>query len=332
MWEDRQTELRDQVARGSVAPMGPYSSGADLPSRKGPVVAPPPPPVGGLSTWVKPMGSWMSRSNNQTAFAGPFGLARDLGYNQNTWGILGGVNYATGNWWGGDVNVGVLGGYLESQLNFRSGPNGRYKGGTVGVSASYMNRGFFVDGLFKADLLNLQAGLPFTGGQAFSNASVSVNTVGGVWNTGYHYKWNQYFVEPAVVLTYSTTQIGALNNLAPLGALIRFGNGEDFRGGFGGRAGVEVPNWVGGHIFQASVTGRVWNQFNSNGGRTVDIISGGVGQTLGDYTLGAVYGEVKGNLALMPIFGGWSAYLSGGAKFNQQFTSWTGRGGIGYRW
>ena len=100
---------------------------------------------------------------------------------------------------------------------------------------------------------------------------------------------------------------------------------------FGGRVGAEVPNLVGGHIFQASVTGRIWDQFNSNGGRTVDIISGGVGQTLGDYTLGAVYGEVKGNLALLPIGYGWSAYLSGGAKFNNQFTTWTGRGGVGYR-
>lgn len=330
-WEDRQTELRDQVLRSSVA-VAPYSAGADLPSRKAPILPPPPPPVGGFSTWIKALGAWTDRTNNFVTFAGPIALGRDLSYKQNSWGVMGGLNYATGNWWGGDVNVGILGGYLQSYLNFNAGPNWRYEGGTVGVSATYINRGFFVDGLFKADLLNLQAGIPFTGGTAFTNASTTVNTVGGVWNVGYNYVWRQFFVEPSVTLTYSSTQIGNLNTLGALGALVRFGSGEDFRGGFGGRVGYSWPSFFAGHLLEASVTGRVWDQFNSNGGRTVDIVSGGIGQTLGDFTYGSVYGEVKGNLQLLSAGPGWGAYLSGGAKFNDYFTTWTARGGISYRW
>ena len=91
--------------------------------------------------------------------------------------------------------------------------------------------------------------------------------------------------------------------------------------------------WVSVSIVLILVSGvAIMVLFASNGGRTVDIISGGVGQVIGDYTLGAVYGEVKGNLALMPLGAGWSTYVSGGAKFNNQFTTWTARGGVGYRW
>lgn len=51
-----------------------------------------------------------------------------------------------------------------------------------------------------------------------------------------------------------------------------------------------------------------------------------------DRALGAVYGEVKGNIALLPIAVGWSINVSGCAKFNNQFTTWTARGGVGYSW
>jgi Autochaperone Domain Type 1 len=334
MWEDRQSELRDQVYRGTGATTVAYSSGADLPSRKGvaPMAPPPPPPSSGFSVWVKSIGAWTNRTNYTATNAGPIAFGYDLSYKQNSFGILGGGNYAMGNVLGGDVNFGILGGYVQSNVNFRQGNNWRYTGGTVGASATYMNRGFFVDGLVKADLLNLQLGLPGTDGYGYTNGSTSVTTVGGVWNLGYHYTWNQFFVEPAATLTYSGTSIGNINALAPYGVSLNYGNGQDFRGGFGGRVGAEMPNIMGAHILQASVTGRVWDQFNGNAGRTVDIVSGGVGQTLGDYTMGSVYGEVKGNLVLTPIGAGWTAYLSGGSKFNNQFTTWTARGGVGYRW
>ena len=53
-----------------------------------------------------------------------------------------------------------LGGYVELNVTFRGGQFFRYQGGTAGASASFMKNGFFVDGLFKVDALNLQLGVP----------------------------------------------------------------------------------------------------------------------------------------------------------------------------
>jgi hypothetical protein len=241
---------------------------------------------------------------------------------------MGGANYAIGSW-GGELNAGAIGGYVQSDVTFRSGQFFRYEGGTAGASASYMKSGFFVDGLLKADLLNLQLGMPMG---PYSSMWTSAETLGGVWNAGYRYDWGRVFIEPTATLTYSTTRIGRLNELAALGAEARFGNGEDFRGGFGGRVGTTLPSVIPGHGLEASFTGRVWDQFASNAGRVVDIVNGGVGQSFGDYTLGQVYGEAKGNLALLPAGPGLAAYVSGGARFNDQFTTWTARGGLAYRW
>lgn len=178
-------------------------------------------------------------------------------------------------------------------------------------------------------MLNLQLGMPMG---AYNSMWTSAETVGGVWNAGYRYDWGRVFIEPTATLTFSTTRIGRLNELAAYGVDARFGNGEDFRGGFGGRVGTTFVEIVPGHAREASFTGRVWDQFASNGGRVVDIMNGDAYHSLGDYTLGQVYGEAKGNLALLPAGPGLGAYVSGGARFNDQFTTWTARGGVAYRW
>jgi hypothetical protein len=326
------TELRDQGLCDERSPP-PSSSDSQPKCRRNEGKAPP----AGVSVWAKSIGSWTNRSNYTSTLLGSTLIGNDLGYAQNSLGILGGVDHARGDVLGGRISFGAFGGYLQSTVNFNKGATWNYSGGTVGASASYLNRGFFVDGLLQADLLQLKATLPSVGGGQ-PDATTPVRTVGGMWDAGYHYRWGRFFIEPMATLTYSTTRIGDLNQLAAYGATIRFGNGQDFRGAIGGRVGATFANigayggWLGGHVLEASATARLWDQFNSNYGRSAQVISGGVSQTLTDATLGKAYTEARGNLALTPTGAGWSAFLSGGVKANSQFTSWTGSGGLAYRW
>jgi hypothetical protein len=44
------------------------------------------------------------------------------------------------------------------------------------------------------------------------------------------------------------------------------------------------------------------------------------------------FGEVKAGLDLIALGRGWSAHVNGGAKFNNDFTSWNTKGGVSYKW
>lgn len=328
MWEDRQVELRDST-HAHVA-----GSSQDIPcddqkNRNG----------CGISTWLKSVGAWSNRSNNQTHFGGNgAAFSYDLGYRQNMFGMLGGAEWSKiGLFSKRDFfAVGIMGGYLQSNVGFNQeagnmygSSNFSYQGGTLGGSVTYMNNGLFADALFKTDLLGLNMTLPIG---SLRNAAIGVRTAGGVGNLGYRYDFGSMFIEPLATLTYSTTGMGSINSLAYQNVGIGFGSGRDFRGGFGGRFGTSWANILSSHVLEASLTGRYWNMLNSNAGRTVDIMSSGVGETIGDYTLGRDYGDVKGNLNLFSICSGWSAFVNTGVKWNNQFTTVTTKGGIAYRW
>jgi hypothetical protein len=328
MWEDRQVELRDSThAHASVSN---NDMTCDDPRNRSGC---------GISTWLKSVGSWSNRSNNQTHFGGNgAAFSYDLGYRQNMFGMLGGADWSKiGLFSQRDFfAVGIMGGYLQSNVGFNQeagnmfgSSNFSYQGGTLGGSVTYMNNGLFADALFKTDLLGLNMTLPIG---SLRNAAIGVRTAGGVGNLGYRYDYGSMFVEPLATLTYSTTGMGSINSLIYQNVGIGFGSGRDFRGGFGGRLGTSWSNIFSSHVFEASLTGRYWNMFNSNAGRTVDIMSSGVGETIGDYTLGRDYGEVKGNLNLFSVCSGWSAFANTGVKWNNQFTTVTTKGGIAYRW
>jgi hypothetical protein len=326
MWEDRQVELRD-TARISVKNNDKERNCNDANNGCG------------LSTWVKSVGSWSNRSNNQSYFGGngsAFGY--DLGYRQNIFGMLGGADWSKTNFLSSEdyFAVGVMGGYLQSSVGFNQEAGNlygsssfSYQGGTVGGSVTYMKNGFFVDAMMKTDLVGLNMTLPIG---AMRNASMGSRTAGAIGNLGYRLDYASLFIEPLATLTYSKTGMGSIDKLAYQNVSISFGNGEDFRGGFGGRIGKAWSNFIPDHTLEASLTGRYWNMFNSNAGRSIDINSSGIGDTLGDYTLGRDYGEVKGNLNVYSFCSGWSAFVNTGTKWNNQFTTVTTKGGVAYRW
>ena len=252
-------------------------------------------------------------------------LSYDLSYRQNSFGMLGGADWAkTGFITPNDYFVvGVMGGYLNSSVNFNreagnliAQENFSYNGGTVGASVSYMLNGFFADAVLKNDLLRSNMMMPVSG---LTNSSNNVNMAGGIGNLSYRFKYGSTFFEPMATLTYSNTCMGGVNNLAAQGVNISFGHGNDFRGGFGGRVGSTFSNLIDKHAIELSLTGRYCNMCNSNAGRTATIVSENISDAIGDYTYGRSYGEIKCNVDVFALGSGISAFVNTDVRFNDHF-------------
>src|SRR5262249_5706177 len=111
-----------------------------------------------------------------------------------------------------------------------------------------------------------------------------------------------------------------------------FGNGESFRGALGARLGTRF-NWWPGHTNEAWILGRVWDEFAGNN-NTVDLLNPGAAPiTVADTTFThKAFGEVKAGFDFIAMGAGWSVQVNCGAKCNDDFTIWTAKGGVSYKW
>ena len=279
LWEDRQNEVRNGYRYG---PFG--GAGADLrPVTKGPVVAPVVPVA---SVWMKGLGSWTKRNatgainipNNDPTF--------DLGYKQDTYGFIGGVDIGRESLFTGyDALIfGAMGGYLSSNVNFNTrGTQFKYDGGTVGATVTWLNWGFFADALLKADFLKLKinsADLAFAG--VTNLPDTDVRTWGILANVGYRWDfgggygrgivtkdgvgglvggWGGLFIEPIATLAYARTHIDSLDTLSTLGANLSWNDASQSRLALGARFGVSNANWWVGRRVELSLTTRWWDVF-----------------------------------------------------------------------
>jgi hypothetical protein len=346
-WEDRQDELRAYFRRGMIASGQAAGGGADLPVKAPPRAAPEAITPG---VWVKTIVSGTDRKdidNFAQAFGNPLlaGLNWDNSYRQTTYAVIGGFDFGRAELTSprDSLVFGVMGGYISSAVGFNSpnvffGPatstRFNYSGGTVGVSADYMNGGFFIDALVKADFLDLDiSGIPggFLGAGVLSgDQTVHSRTWGVLSNVGYRFELGRYFVEPLGTLSWAQSKIGDLA-LPGAGVNVDFGTGEALNLAGGVRAGgVLMDDRV--HYLETSVTAKVWDRVS--GDNTVNFASvpalPGTAFSLTDNKLGNPYGEVSLQLDWIDRQSGWSTFVRGDAFFNDQFTTLTGKGGIRY--
>jgi outer membrane autotransporter protein len=319
LWEDRQSEIRGLVFGAPIAARPLVTKG-------------PAPVVQKFSTfgvWAKGIGSWTNR-NNYWNDGQRFGF--DVGYQQNTFGFVAGGDMAVRGLLNANDTLifGPLGGYTESNVNFRDqGTNFKYSGGTVGGTASYLINGFFADALIKADILNLTMNLPTLANSGFSNGSTLSTTWGFIGNTGYHWNVGMFFAEPILTIAYANTQINSLNMPALL-TRVNFNNGESVRGAAGGRLGASLDNLWSGKRVDLTFTGRAWDEWGA-GANTATLDNPGVPVLVTD-RFTRVYGEIKGGADLIALGGGLGAFVNGGVKWNNQLTTTFVKGGVGYTW
>ena len=65
----------------------------------------------------------------------------------------------------------------------------------------------------------------------------------------------------------------------------------------------------------------------------MSLVSSGPSLTLEDnFNHGKAYGEIKGGIDVLSLGVGWSGFANVGVKFNSEFTTLTGKGGVSYNW
>lgn len=174
-------------------------------------------------------------------------------------------------------------------------------------------------------MLSLKMNTPLLGTALSSGTDVW--TAGFLTDLGHRFNFGgTFFVEPQVTLAYAKTNIDNINSLATLGANLNWGNGESFRGALGARVGT--LSQFGAYRYEAAVTGRVWDEF-LDGNNTVSIT--GTSLLFGDNFKGT-YGELKADMNVVNLGTNWSYFVNASGKFNSDFYTITGKGGVRYQW
>jgi outer membrane autotransporter protein len=247
-----------------------------------------------------------------------------VGYDQDTYGFIAGVDFGktTGD---SAFVIGALGGYVTSKLSFNgSGNSAEYKGGTVGVYATYLNQGFFIDGLFKADFLDLDYDASSLGE---SDLSSDVTNLGFTIDTGYRIAWTPTaWWEPVATISYVNTEIDDLNGIED--TTVNFEDGQSLRGALGLRVGGRVYD-AANYWVEASATGRFWYEFD--GDNRVIIDNPGDDFAAVDNFDGG-FGEFTGSLNWFGKENGWNTFLNGSVLFNDEYTGGSGKVGVRYQW
>jgi hypothetical protein len=272
--------------------------------------------------WLKLVGSTAERSQEEQSFE-LFGrtLSYDIGYQQNSFGIIGGVDfghtYDDNSAW----VVGVLGGYVGSDLEFdNSTTRVDYSAGVVGAYATYLQGGFFADAKIVAQFgdVDYRSSAP----NLLADDSSSFSSVGGVIDLGYRIPVHgETFIEPGASVSYVSTDI---NSIELFGHTAEF-DGESLRGRLGVRLGTTL---VGeGAKFEPFIGVSAWQEFADD--NTASIQSGGVNLTATDSIEGTI-GEASIGLNIFDLGGsGMSGFVKGNAQFgDNDYEAYSGNAGV----
>ncbi|HTJ58473.1 MAG TPA: autotransporter outer membrane beta-barrel domain-containing protein [Devosiaceae bacterium] len=317
VWHDTSSQVEDHVYGSHFPQAGEGGGGADVPVGETPAIN-----AGyGSAMWGKISGSITNQDTtvNQTMAGGP-PVTIDTSFVQNTFSLLGGVDFTPMDGSNGGLRLGVFAGYLNSNLGFTSyDASSTYSGGTVGGYAAYNNDGFYVDGEVKADLLNLTYTAPL--GTGFSTSGLATN-IGVLGNTGYRLQMGNSFIEPIGSLAYINT---TLQDFSDSGDTVDFSNGQSLQAGAGVRVGTALA--TGDETTtELSLLGKVWNEFEP--ANEVTLTDSAQNSTTFTDSISGVFGEVAATATTYSNDRGFSGFVSVSDKFNDSFNTVTGKAGL----
>jgi len=343
VWLDRTADLRDYYYMTGQA-CGPRNGGgADMAVKARPAPCVPTHGTPGAGVWFRAYGDWIHNNGTATA-SGPgqtlANLSHDVSYHQDSGGAQIGADFAAFNWATGTVFAGILGGAEDSTVNFNSGGSVHFRGGNIGVYTTYLNAGWFADGLFLANFMTADfnsspdlQGLGLTG----FGSNTNVQQFGGHLDMGYRFQWNPWFFEPQATIEVvhtefcGSTAINCVNNPGVIFAnTVVSMDDTSVAGRLGGRVGFTGWQWAG-WIIEPSVTGSVWENFTGN--NVASLTSNGFVLDLTDAGQHRTLGEVGG---MVNVFGGpasgWSGFVKGDYRFASGFSDGSVKGGLRYQW
>jgi len=271
--------------------------------------------------WLKGVGNNLERHAIDFSSIQGAELSFDNSYLQKTRGLIGGLDLINRSTEDYTWIVGVTGGHVKSDVNFKvTNDTAKLTGNAYGVYASFLSGGLFVDGVVSANRLDMTYHV-----HSLVPAKVRAKTLGAQAEAGYRFQINDgiAYLEPLATLSYVSRDIGDM----PLGDYLSasFGKGKTFKGALGMRLGgkAELPAFNIG----LAITGRVWDEFKGDHSAVLT----GSGQTvaLEDTKPGAL-GDVGATLNLISKDGRLSGFADYGFKFREGYSDSTASVGVRY--
>jgi outer membrane autotransporter protein len=279
--------------------------------------------MGGV--WARAMGDWSSR-DAEVSYTDPVSLQTerlDLDRKQRTGAFLGGVDMGVEGVAGGDLLFGVMGGYVTSKLDFDATDDSwQYKGGTVGAYATYLSGGFYLDGLVKADFLDVD--INDSQGAIGDSANTNATNIGVRLDTGYRVSMGWGFIEPQASLEWVHTN---MDSVSLFGGNIDFENGSSGRGRIGVRVGTDMQ--MNGMTVSPDLTLSVWNHFGSDNAVNIDFPGSAFSAT--DSAGNGTFGEVAVGVNVASA-NNWSGVVRGSVRFGDDYSAGSVSASLRYGW
>jgi outer membrane autotransporter protein len=209
-----------------------------------------------------------------------------LGYEQSTYGLVGGADFGTRLGENATLLFGVQAGHVGSSMDVSDGLGSDVDldGTSIGASASLLSGNFFANVQVSADFLKSDIRI---------GASPTVDTDAATYgirsDMGYRLEnGNGLFIEPMVSVLASQTN---LDSFVISGVTFEDSSNDMFLLGAGSRLGLASDG------FSASVTARVWNNLSDD--NTIVLTPVGPALTVTDSGLfGGTFGEVEGKASV----------------------------------
>ena len=182
---------------------------------------------------------------------------------------------------------GVLGGYVDANLDYQMGSKFNFAGGQIGGYATYLNNSLFIDTLLNVHLLELGGDDQVPG----FPASLDVNNIGLRTDAGYRMRdfKTGAFIEPLATIAVNWAD---LEGFSLGGNTVSFDDRANVRGRLGLRVGTSYEVQTG-IIMEPIVIASAWG--NLTGDNRATLSSGGTTFALDD-DLNDIWGEVSGGV------------------------------------
>jgi len=277
--------------------------------------------------WLKVTARTADRNLDQTGRL--FTYQAETGYDQETVGLVGGVDLVSSPGAGQAYVAGVTAGYVKSEMTFKnSHTETTLTGPTLGAYGTFAAGPFFVDAIVNAAWLDAEFDAPGIGFTGDDLASGKVKSIGAQAEAGYRLPINdgEAYFEPLAALAYVTTDV---EDFTFTGGELEADDVVSFRGSLGGRIGGEMP--FEGYSLKMALTARHWQEFE--GENRLTATSNGTAVELFDDVTGN-YNEVGLDFGLYSggAFQNLSILLGASIRFADDYKDSGGSLGFRYQW
>lgn len=273
--------------------------------------------------WLKIFGEKTERDESASFDSLGTVFTFDTSFEQNTAGLVGGVDLIGGSSDNGGWLAGLSIGYVDSDVTFNE-TNTLYslEGMTGGIYGSFVSGGWYVDANISGNWLDVEYNTPnSTPGVTYSETG-SIDSLGAQIETGWRFPIGSTgFIEPMGSLSWVST---SFDDVTVPGGTVEIDDVDSLRGSLGLRVGM--TNQFTGFRVQPSLYAKVWNEFSGDASTTFN--NTGAPFTVDDEFSGT-FADVGGQLNLFSD-GGLTAFVNGGYKWNSDFNSTTVK--IGFRY